>query len=90
MPSKYFTDASRDNWFSNTTLNNDDLKLGCLQRIAAATELMAKNYQQLIDERDRYKKAKDNWMESYDRSVRRIKALRGVITKLKKQIPQKP
>lgn len=43
----------------------DQLKLGCLQRITDATELIAKNYQQLITDRDNYKR----WYEEEHREV---------------------
>ena len=86
MSKKNFREVSRMN-LVNTAGNfpdNDQIQLGCLQRIADATELMAKNYQDLVDERDKYIR----WYESSERTLKHLEkcnsALRGVITKLKK------
>ena len=38
--------------FPLNSVTLDGLQTGAIMRIAAATELMAKNHQQLIDERD--------------------------------------
>ena len=84
-----FRESSRNDWTRPGGATPEDAKLGCLQRIADATELMAKDHAKLIRELDCAEKSRKSWMESYDRSTRRITALRGVITKLKKQIPQK-
>ena len=81
-------DASRIAWengsLSDAQLGTERLTVGCLQRIADATEKMAHNYQQLITERDRY----ERWYEQEKRSrqalERRVAALRGRITKLLK------
>ncbi len=82
-------DHSRTEWSSRpdsvSTPSDDRLKIGCLQRIADAAELMAKSHATLVAERDRYKR----WYEEADaRCAKRnlsIAALRGVITKLKKK-----
>lgn len=62
-----------------------ELQTGALQRIADATELMAKRYQDLIDDRDRYKQNYYSSLAEKDKLYRRIAALQGVITKLKKK-----
>ncbi len=74
-------DVSRQDWQGNNTLA--DINAGSLQRIADACELMAKNYKQLVDERDRYKLWYENNVAENRRMVRTIGALRGVITRLK-------
>jgi len=60
MPFKSFKDESRAKWgkilCEKQQLSNDDIELGAILRIADASEAMAKNHQQLIDERDRYKR----------------------------------
>lgn len=68
----------------NDGIGLDGLKTGCLMRIADATEVMAKRYQDLIDERDRYKRWHKELEERWCKAVLRIAALKGVITKLKK------
>jgi hypothetical protein len=65
-------------------VNLEDVKIGCLQRIADATEAMAKNYQHLINDRDFYKRRYEEEKALGERMARRISALRGVITKMKK------
>ena len=88
MNERYFDDESRTKWYSTThdKPNTEQLQLGCLQRIASATELMAKNYDQLIQERDRYKRYYNEQHECSERLVRSNAALRGQITKLKKKL----
>jgi hypothetical protein len=75
-------ESSKRDWISND--QTDHLRLGCLQRIADATELMAKSYRELQSERDRYygwftEEQKAKW-----KLERRVVALRGVITRMKK------
>ena len=86
MVKKDFEEASKIQWVRKDSLNPsvDQLKLGCLQRIANATELTAKRYQDLIDERDKYKRWYESSLRTEGHQLRRIKALRGVITKMKK------
>lgn len=65
---------------------HDVLKIGCLLRIADATELMAKRHQELIEERDRYKGWYDVVARDREAVNRSNAALRGVITRLKRQL----
>lgn len=69
-------------------LSYENLNLGCLLRIADATELMAKRYQDLIDDRDRARRLYASAVGERDRVYRSRASLRGQITKLKKQIAQ--
>ena len=61
--------------------------IGCsaLIRIADATEKMAIRYTELIDRAERLKKSCDYFQTKSDRAERRISALKGQITKLKKK-----
>ena len=82
---KTYKEQSRRKWWCEPDPNENQLKLGCLQRIADATELMAQNYQSLIGERDSYKR---KYEAERDRRLNQDKcnaALRGVITKMKKK-----
>jgi hypothetical protein len=63
-------------------LNN--VEVGCLQRIADATEAMAKPFVNLVSERERYERYYKSEREDNKRLARRIAALQGVITKMKK------
>lgn len=63
----------------------EEIQTGALQRIADATELMAGNYVKLQKDKEMY----ERWyLECRERNLtlnRRISALQGVITKMKKR-----
>ena len=62
-----------------------EVRDGCLMRIADATELMAKNHAQLISERDRYERWYRQEKDSAKALRRTIAGLKGAITRLKKE-----
>ena len=66
-------------------MNDDQLKIGALLRIADATEKMAQRHTELIRERDNYKHDAEYWRSEYDRIERRRRAAQAQITKLKKK-----
>jgi len=76
-------EASKQEWTAQP--NREDINSGSLQRIADATEKMAASYDSMRAERDRYK----TWYDDRGRAIayldKRIAALRGVITKMKKK-----
>lgn len=74
-------EASKGNWASNGT--TEDINQGSLQRIADATEKMAQGYIQLINDRDWWKRRSEGQEQEITRLNNRIKALKGVITKMK-------
>ncbi len=78
-------DESRKEFaISGTSGTHDEIRTGSLQRIADACEKMASNYLKLQEDLDLHKR----WLElERDRKFqawRKISALRGVITKMKK------
>jgi hypothetical protein len=78
---------SRDSWVSSPDPNkptNDDLKLGCLQRIASAVEKMASSYDQMRADRDMYKRWYEEEKTAKDRQCKSNNSLRGYITRLKR------
>ena len=78
-----FKDESRKNWHQTEGKPSDDrLKLGCLQRIADATETMARNYSSLISKRNRYEGYYKDQQARREKAERSNAALRGQITKL--------
>ena len=80
----YYRDASRRNWITHgETAADREIEIGCLQRIADATELMAKNYVALQNDRDMYERWYEEKREQYQRAKRRIAALKGYITRIK-------
>lgn len=82
----YFREQSRGNWFTDSGKpDTEQLSLGCLQRIADATEVMSKNYADLIRQRDWYERQMKRERELREQRDRTIAALRGVITRLKRK-----
>lgn len=83
---KNFRDASRTGWGTDSNdLTVDQIKLGALLRIADATELIAKEHARLIRDRDQYKRWHDEERAAKEILERRINALKGVITKMKRR-----
>jgi len=97
MAFKSYRDASKDNWGvdDSTTgdpervkMGPDQIKAGALQRIADATELMAKNYIEMQRENERLRVDKAMYYRWYQKEQNRNRSLRGVITKLKNKFKQ--
>lgn len=81
-----FREQSREHWHSESgNPTTEQLSLGCLQRIADATEVMSKNYADLIRQRDWYERQMKRERELRQQRDRTIAGLRGVITRLKKK-----
>lgn len=84
-------DASRRAFVTTDhTATHQEIRTGCLQRIADATEVAAKNNNALIEDRDMYKRWYEEGQAAVRRLERRNRALRGVITRLKRQAEYKP
>lgn len=66
----------------------ESLKLGCLQRIADATEIMSKNHVELIKERDRSVETCEWYRSKWEMALRQNAALRGHFTKLKRKMAE--
>lgn len=82
MSEPSFRDSSRGHWLSNTS--TDHVNAGSLQRIADATEKMATNWVSITADRDQLKRRCDYLKSETDRLARRISALRGVVTRMRK------
>jgi hypothetical protein len=87
--SKTFREASRRDWAFDGSPTVPEIQLGCMQRIASATELMAKRYQDLIDQCDYAEKGRSYWRDQYEKCNRSRNAARGQITKLKNRLAAK-
>lgn len=81
MPS--LIQASRQEWSSNYPPTQDEIQSGCAQRIAIAVELMAKNYAQLVADRELYEKWYREQRDRAENYYKTIIGLRGQIGKLK-------
>lgn len=93
MSSRLLRDRSRENWTEGGERESpsyEAINAGSLQRIADATELMARSYVALIEERDRYKRWYEEERAVSARQRGRIRSLRGVITRLKPKAAKRP
>lgn len=86
MSASYIEESKKAWYRAEGQPTKDDLILGCLQRIAAATELSCKDRERL--ERDyRYmRENRDYYSRLLSTERRRTAALRGQITRLRKQL----
>jgi hypothetical protein len=83
MSKTSFTEKSRKDYFAEDC-TFEQIQTGCLQRIADASEQMAKNYIQLQADLAWYKKLSADRWENILTLQRQISSLKGVVTKLKK------
>lgn len=70
----------------NKSFDADSIKLGCLLRIADATEAMAKNYVNLQRDYERAQQEVKRLTANNNRMGRSIAALRGHIGRLKRAV----
>lgn len=64
--------------------NREDIQLGCLLRIADATEAMAKRHTDLMPSRDYYERVARERLAQIEALLRQRAALRGAITRMKR------
>lgn len=83
--SKSLREGSRLDYTSAEPFNLEKLQTGALLRMADATEVMAKNYNALLVQNEQLRESLKFWRESSLSKDRKLNALRGVITKLKKK-----
>lgn len=83
---KDYREQSRTSWGTEaTSLTLEQLNAGAILRIADATEKMATNHVKLQNDYDYMRKDRDRYRERAERAERKITAMKGVITKLKKK-----
>ncbi len=79
--------CSQKDWSTDAGIPTEsEIKVGSLQRIADAVELMAKGYARLENERDRWKRWYEQELQEQQRLARSNAALKGVNTKLRKKL----
>jgi len=90
MKWKDYRDESRINWGTDASgqSTRDDIKFGCLLRIADGVEKMAINHTKLINEKKHFEFMSKQNLESYERERRRANAYKGIIRKLKLRGPK--
>jgi len=85
MPFKYYRKESKKEWGSiiDGDISFDQIKLGAILRIADATEVMARQFNDLINENKRIKESLE-YKENLIVTLRRSNAsLRGHIRRIK-------
>lgn len=90
MPHISFKDQSKKNWGFNNDgimpkreITNEEIQIGCMQRVADASEKMASNYTNMQDNLAWYKNRYEERGDAIRFMEKRIAALKGAITKLK-------
>lgn len=86
--SKYanYRAASRAEWRpQSATASNEEITIGCLQRIANGVEKWGENIQRVESARDYYKREYNLARVEIKHLECRIVGLRGAITRMKKQ-----
>lgn len=68
------------------TLPTESIVAGCMMRIATATEAMANNYTQLIQERDQYKRWNEDKKRQIENLENRLRTQKGLTTRYRNQL----
>lgn len=85
---KSYREESKSSWGRETDgLNNEEIKLGAILRIADATEKMAVNFVPLQMEHDRWKRWYDEELTKTRKLRRANSALKGLLKKAAKAKP---
>ena len=80
-------DISKTLWtFEDSPPEREAIKIGCMQRIADACELMARDRERMVRDLDFYKKQHEQEYLRRRKAEKSISALKGQITKLKSKM----
>ncbi len=88
MTHRSYKEESRKDWGladPSGAMTVERIQLGAVLRIADATEKMAQRHTELIAQRDHYKERAESSDRYASMLERRVSALKGQITKLKKK-----
>jgi len=89
MTIKFITDKdqSRINWGNNMSDDKfpgyEVINSGCLQRIAEATEAMAKTHVQLQNDYNYMRESRDRYRTLYEKEAKRSAAFKGLVKRYK-------
>ena len=79
-----YRESSRREWVTKGKNGTDEeIKVGCLQRIADGVEAMGKNVAALEAERDHWKRIAEERVTTVFRLLRRNAGLKGALTRMK-------
>lgn len=84
--SETWINHSRTHWYDSSGGKpcDDRIRIGCLQRIADATEKMAASYDRMREDRDTCKRMYQEAVAACERLRRSNAALRGCLRRMKK------
>lgn len=85
MSHRGYREASRLNYGADEekALTIDQISLGCMLRIADATEKIAQEYDELLRQRNHYKNQSERFLRELRTMTRSNNALRGHIKRMK-------
>jgi len=85
---KAYKEQSRSqNWGTNREgLTENQIKLGCMLRIADATEAIATEHNRLIEENKQLKESRKYYLDQCNELYKTRTALKGQVTKLKNKL----
>lgn len=84
--SEIYKEESRKPWHRIGNLEPGDLELGCLQRIADATELMAREHQNLVNRAKWAEERNARLVAENKRLANSNAALRGHLRRMKRKV----
>jgi hypothetical protein len=88
MSAANYREKSRQDWhrtIGGEGATDAEIQLGALQRIADAAEKMAASYDTMRNSRDYWQRRAEDQSAEIGRMVGSIRALRGVITRMKRK-----
>jgi hypothetical protein len=85
----FYKQESKNNFYRESPLTDEQIRTGALLRIAESLETLAADRDKLQRERDNYKKWMNDYMQTLDRRNRQIAGLYGYIGRLKKTVRRK-
>lgn len=82
-----YREKSRQSWGTSRDRSPslEEINTGAILRIADAVEKTASSYDNMRTDRDNWKRRYEETLACTNRLVRRVSALKGIITKMKKQ-----
>ena len=86
MSAPHLTEISRRNFVGHDQPTHEDIRTGCMQRMADATELAARNHASLVSNAEYWEKRARYLEQERDIEIHRCWAYRGYIGRLKRQI----
>jgi hypothetical protein len=78
--------ATHNVWTGDPPLSIEQVKLGCMLRIADATEVMAREHQRLVNRAKELEASRDYWLEASRRLEKEAVYLRANVTRFRNRL----